>query len=1778
MRRKAVTRLLSMLLTALMLLGIFPASALAAEIEPETTVTAEAEMPEATPEVTPEVPVEVTPTPPVEESPAPVETPAVEPEVSPTPDPDIDEIIPDEEETGEEDEESDEELDETEVVVVPVTTYAGFMSALSELEGYASSYAAEHPETNAAALIINYIRCGVEKYTSGTWTAFCGPENTAFSSYVEEQDISNVTNARGLRQLSNFYLPNGNEVDFTHMFGCLDMAYHTGNQQTADLGSWAGDICDLIQLTTNAGVTGTVEEMAEEIRTNDRYFLYDDPDAHSFGILDLYGDLDAFYILNRLYGGNSSIYSIMNNYFTVGLTDEIRAKFFVENRLGGVTAKNDIRDAVYNIYIANEGLKTLEGTYVPTGVNADLRQACCYAFADYLYITAGYENSEPYYTVFSSSASSLAPGITQEIKMAQTRDNKQIVYYIATADVSRSDVHVYANYNNNDGSSWGMARVTDQMAAAEAKHTNPDDQDNYIENYSAVVGVNADFYNMQNGAPMGALVMGGVEYHGVSYENFFGILKNGTPVIGGSAEWSAYAGQIQEAVGAGAYLVKDGKVQIEDSSDYYNDRVSRTCAGITYDGRIVLMVLDGRQEPFSAGGSAQEIAQIMLDAGCVSAVNLDGGGSTTFAAKPEGSDTITVVNRPSDGYARSVSSSLLVVSTAKPSTEFDHAIISADYDYLTVGTELDITVAGVTGTGGAVDLPEGSVLKVSDESIGGLSDNVFTAAALGDVKIQLVSADGAVLGSKTIHVVEPKDIGFTKTRLNGVYGVPVDLPLEASYNGNVVKINTRDVQFGYLKITLTSIGELEGGSVNTTKTELVFNYPEAGTIEGFSFTPNAEGGLRTLTIGAVLSSKLGEFQQTINDEYAKAYAAAKANGYSDEEAALQAQTAGINKALDTAAKISVYMYNDSEANFDFDNAQGDSLLAWKREVPNSVYVAERSEYILTDLDNPAEVQYTFAVDMSKVPIPEKLTGLLYMLPGGDQEGRTAWDFLLQLAERISPLTTVRVTLTIPDGFTVDTEKLRLANEYFTLTSATVEDNKLTVICNFIEQSEPINPTTANPLCVLSGLKLIANDNAAWSDDGILKCDVSGELDYDIYAHFHVLMSLASQEEYQQKYGLYPYDNRANSSDDYGAHFANSIASFSDSFTLQKNNKDGWVRENGGWYYYDNGTILTGVQELASFVNGEDGTFWYDLGADGKCSGKLTGFFEKNGQHYYARLGILATGWQSIMSENGESYFYYFDKNSGVMLTGETEADVKGLVYTFDDSGKLIRGAFRTDANGTKYFVAGESWFRRFVTLEEGVYWIERDGYVAYGNAPTVTDNVMDATWYHFDEKTGLMTGLCDGFISYKGKLYYCDENGKPFYGVIKVEDGIIFTATLGEVYVDTSCYIDSNTNQKGCALETGKYLCDKNGYIIGNGFVDIEGSTYYFNDYNRAKGFTKIGDDYYLFNAGSGKMYKDATMWVPANNYGVEGGMHYFQPDGKMYVPDLEHGVKKIVSENGKLYFTIDGVKMTNGLNELDGEYYYAQTNGVLAVNSTIWVSQKNGLIPEKGDWHAFDAEGKLIQTGFVTGGGYTYYYDNNVLALGFTKIGDDYYLFNAGSGKMYKDATMWVPANNYGVEGGMHYFQPDGKMYVPDLEHGVKKIVSENGKLYFTIDGVKMTNGLNELDGEYYYAQTNGVLAVNSTIWVSQKNGLIPEKGDWHAFDAEGKLIQTGFVTGGGYTYYYDNNVLALGFTKVGEDYYFFNAGSGKMYTNSNLWVGSNAYGVAGGMHHFGADGKMDS
>ena len=510
-------------------------------------------------------------------------------------------------------------------------------------------------------------------------------------------------------------------------------------------------------------------------------------------------------------------------------------------------------------------------------------------------------------------------------------------------------------------------------------------------------------------------------------------------------------------------------------------------------------------------------------------------------------------------------------------------------------------------------------------------------------------------------------------------------------------------------------------------------------------------------------------------------------------------------------------------------------------------------------------------------------------------------------------------------------------------------------------------------------------------------------------------------------------------------------------------------------------------------------------------------------------GLCVEGADTYWIANGENVAF----PGLIRINVGSEAQPHYHYYYFGEDGKAVKnGNYKVDKNND-------------LPLPAYQYCFDADGVIIH------------------DDDTS-KNGICPG----DGSKYYYVDGVKVGEGLICVDGAFYYARTSTGEIVRNCDYWISKTN--GYKIEARTYHFDPDGKMVIDGFVDINGGTYYFVKGECAKGLTKIGEDYYFFNAASGLMYKDANMWVPANDYGVEPGMHYFDAEGKMFVPNVETGVKKIVAENGKLYFTIDGVKMANGLYELDGAYYFAWYDGALVTNGSAYVETTE--LSGNG-WYGFGADGKLILTGFVTGNGKTYYYADGVRAKGLTKIGEDYYFFNAGSGMMYKDANMWVPANSYGVEPGMHYFDADGRMFVPDTVNGKRAIVAENGKLYFTIDGVKMTNGLYELDGAYYFARYDGTLVTNGSAYVETTE--LSGNG-WYGFGANGKLIKTGFVTGSEKTYYYADGVRAKGLTKIGEDYYFFNAGSGMMYKDANMWVPVNSYGVEPGMHSFGADGKM--
>ena len=108
---------------------------------------------------------------------------------------------------------------------------------------------------------------------------------------------------------------------------------------------------------------------------------------------------------------------------------------------------------------------------------------------------------------------------------------------------------------------------------------------------------------------------------------------------------------------------RDGMVRTNDSNSFFygwvHKRNPRTIAGVDAQGRTLIVTADGRQTT-SLGLSIKESADVARSLGMVSAINLDGGGSTTMVQDGK------VVNSPSDTTGeRPVGDALLVLPGRK---------------------------------------------------------------------------------------------------------------------------------------------------------------------------------------------------------------------------------------------------------------------------------------------------------------------------------------------------------------------------------------------------------------------------------------------------------------------------------------------------------------------------------------------------------------------------------------------------------------------------------------------------------------------------------------------------------------------------------------------------------------------------------------------------------------------------------------------------------------------------------------------------------------------------------------------------------------------------------------------------------------------------------------------------------------------------------------------------------------------------------------------------------
>ena len=435
-------------------------------------------------------------------------------------------------------------------------------------------------------------------------------------------------------------------------------------------------------------------------------------------------------------------------------------------------------------------------------------------------------------------------------------------------------------------------------------------------------------------------------------------------------------------------------------------------------------------------------------------------------------------------------------------------------------------------------------------------------------------------------------------------------------------------------------------------------------------------------------------------------------------------------------------------------------------------------------------------------------------------------------------------------------------------------------------------------------------------------------------------------------------------------------------------------------------------------------------------------------------------------------------------------DVTGQAHTYGDNfhcvcGKVCPDGIFETSNGDLYYV------------ENGAA-VENKGLVQ-----VIDENGLIVYYYFGCGIEGCSAGeACQGnFKAQRSSRHYVNNTN----GYL-VEGGYTFNA---------DGTIEHFENRQGIQTIDGTkfYLID--GVKVAAGLVEIDGEFYYV----RSSGALVIGQDYYVSKPNG----------LTRNGEEIKKGTYTFDAEGRIDWT-LKNG---IYAEDGSLYYYVDDVRTYAGLILYTGDLInadgsvtagvynnamiYVNTHGEVKNNCTYWISKNNGLI-EKNRAFTFDANGIAViveeKDGFCFENGAWYYYvDGKLNYAGLIWCdgpeGNDpgYYYINS-KGMLITDCTYWISKNNGHMGNQAYTFGENGKMVqkTNDSDALLNGIVEENGELYYYENGVRTYKGLIIVDGNYYYANSEGQIVRNGQYWISRTNGYM--KPGSYIFDGDGILI----------------------------------------------------------------------
>ncbi|MEV7091042.1 phosphodiester glycosidase family protein [Streptomyces sp. NPDC093085] len=286
------------------------------------------------------------------------------------------------------------------------------------------------------------------------------------------------------------------------------------------------------------------------------------------------------------------------------------------------------------------------------------------------------------------------------------------------------------------------------------------------------------------------------------------------------------------AVGGRELLVVDGK-PVGHEGEGNNATAPRTAVGFSRDGAtLYVLSVDGRQAD-SGGVTLTELGLMMARAGAHSALNLDGGGSSTLLTRTPGSSALTLANSPSDGSERTVPNGLALTAPrgsgrltgfwVEPRTPASAAptadpVKGGHPERVFPGLTRPLTAAGYDETyGPATGTAQWRTLR---PTVGRIDRNgVFTATAPGTTGVR--AEHGRAHGDLELTVLGPlaridsttPRVGLADAGATGTFGL-----VGRDAHGTSAPVDPRDVRLDYDRTRFTVTDDGRGSFRVTSRT------------------------------------------------------------------------------------------------------------------------------------------------------------------------------------------------------------------------------------------------------------------------------------------------------------------------------------------------------------------------------------------------------------------------------------------------------------------------------------------------------------------------------------------------------------------------------------------------------------------------------------------------------------------------------------------------------------------------------------------------------------------------------------------------------------------------------------------------------------------------------------------------------------------------------------------------------------------------------------------------